>query len=63
MCIRDRGAYYAYVEFCEVRGFDAVPLEDFEKKEFEGYLGSFYSCLLYTSRITGAAAPLRAAYR
>ena len=37
------GAYYAYVEFCEVRGFDAVPLENFEKKEFEGYLGSFYS--------------------
>lgn len=37
------GAYYAYVEFCEARGFDPVPLEDFEKKEFEGYLGSFYS--------------------
>lgn len=37
------GAYYAYTEFCKVRGFEAVPLSDFEKKEYTGYLGSFYS--------------------
>lgn len=37
------GAYYAYTEFCKVRGFDPVPLEDFDKKEYTGYLGSFYS--------------------
>ncbi len=37
------GAYYAYTEFCKARGFEAVPLEDFDKKEYTGYLGSFYS--------------------
>lgn len=37
------GAYYAYVEFCKVRGFEPVALDQFEKKEFDGYLGSFYS--------------------
>lgn len=37
------GAYYAYTEFCKVRGFDPVPLTDFDKKEYTGYLGSFYS--------------------
>ena len=37
------GAYYAYVEFCKVRGFEPTPIEDFEVKSYEGFLGSFYS--------------------
>ena len=37
------GAYYAYVEFCKARGFEPVALDQFEKKEYTGYLGSFYS--------------------
>lgn len=37
-----RGAYYAYEEFCKVKGIEAEPLDGFEKKEFEGFLGSFY---------------------
>lgn len=39
------GAYYAYVEFCKIKGVEAVPLEDFDKKSYEGFLGSFYSDL------------------
>jgi len=37
------GAYYAYVEFCKAKGIEAVPLEDFDKESYEGFLGSFYS--------------------
>ena len=37
------GAYYAYVEFCKTRGFEPVALDQFDKKEYTGYLGSFYS--------------------
>ena len=37
------GAYYAYVEFCKVRGFEPVALDQFDKKEYAGFLGSFYS--------------------
>lgn len=37
------GAYYAYVEFCDVKGIDATPIEDYETMEFTGFLGSFYS--------------------
>lgn len=36
------GAYYAYEEFCKAKGVDAVPLDQFEKKEYPGFLGSFY---------------------
>lgn len=36
------GAYYAYVEFCNAKGVEAVPLSQFEKKEYPGFLGSFY---------------------
>ncbi len=36
------GAYYAYVEFCKAKGIDAVPLDQFDKREYEGFLGSFY---------------------
>ena len=37
------GAYYSYVEFCDVKGIDATPVEDYETMEFTGFLGSFYS--------------------
>lgn len=39
------GAYYAYVEFCKAKGIEAVPLGNFDKKSYEGFLGSFYSDL------------------
>ena len=35
--------YYAYVEFCNVRGFEPVPLDQFDRKDYTGYLGTFYS--------------------
>lgn len=37
------GAYYAYVEFCKAKGISAIDLEQFEQKEYEGFLGGFYS--------------------
>lgn len=37
------GAYYAYAEFCKSKGIEAVPLTQFEKKEYPGFLGSFYA--------------------
>ncbi len=37
------GAYYAYVEFCEAKGVQAVSLDQFDKKEYTGFLGSFYN--------------------
>lgn len=37
------GAYYAYEEFCKAKGVSPVPLDQFDKREYEGFLGSFYS--------------------
>ncbi|MCD7839002.1 MAG: hypothetical protein LUG46_00080 [Erysipelotrichaceae bacterium] len=37
------GAYYAYEEFCEVKGITPTPLEDYETIEFSDFLGSLYS--------------------
>lgn len=37
------GAYYAYEQFCKARGFEPVPLDQFERKDYAGYLGSFYT--------------------
>lgn len=37
-----RGAYYAYEDFCEAKGIEAEPLDGFETKDFQGFLGSFY---------------------
>lgn len=37
------GAYYAYEQFCKVKGFEPTPLSQFDKKSYEGFLGSFYS--------------------
>lgn len=36
------GAYYAYVEFCKAKGVEPVALDQFDKKEYPGFLGSFY---------------------
>lgn len=47
------GAYYAYEEFCKVRGFEPVPLDQFEEKDFAGYLGSFYSSSSQASAALG----------
>lgn len=37
------GAYYAYKEFCAAKGLTAASLDDFEKQEYTGYLGSYYN--------------------
>ncbi len=37
------GAYYAYAEFCKAKGIQAVTLDQFDKKEYPGFLGSFYN--------------------
>ncbi len=37
------GAYYAYCQFAETKGLEPASLDSFEKKEFPGFLGSFYS--------------------
>lgn len=39
------GAFYAYEDFCKVKGITAIPLSDRKKDTFEGFLGSFYSTL------------------
>ena len=38
-----RGAYYAYVAFCNKKGIMPTPLSDYEKLEFYGFLGTLYS--------------------
>ena len=43
MCIRDRGAYYAYTVFCETAGVPAAELEEFQKTTVEGFTGYLYS--------------------
>lgn len=37
------GAYYAYRQFCRTKGITPHELSDYEKKEFPGFLGSFYA--------------------
>lgn len=36
------GAYYAYTAFCEEKGVQANPIENYEKKDFGGFLGTYY---------------------
>ena len=38
-----RGAYYAYVSFCEAKGISPTPLESFERLQFDGFLGTLYA--------------------
>lgn len=47
------GAYYAYQEWCKVKGVEPHALSDFETRSFEGFLGSFYS---HTSQDAAMAA-------
>lgn len=42
-CWTQLGAYYAYVEFCKAAGLTPTDLEDFEERNYEGYLGDFYN--------------------
>ena len=37
------GAYYAYCEFCRVKGIEPHKLSDFDTYVFEDFLGTFYS--------------------
>lgn len=37
------GAYYAYQKFCEVRGFQAHALDDYEECVYPGFLGTLYA--------------------
>ncbi len=37
------GAYYAYLEFCEAKGFTPHELSDFTEVQYPGFLGTFYS--------------------
>ncbi len=39
------GAFYAYENFCKVKGITEIPLADRKKDTFEGFLGSFYNTL------------------
>ena len=36
-------AYYAYLQFCEVRGFEPSHMLEWENMEFDDFLGTFYS--------------------
>ncbi len=38
-----RGAYYAYLAFCEEKGLEPTPLESYERLQFDGFLGTFYA--------------------
>lgn len=50
------GGYYAYTEFCKAKGIQAIPLDQFTKNSYEGFLGGFYreteSDTLYNSADT-----------
>jgi hypothetical protein len=38
-----RGAYYAYVAFCREKGIAPTPLGDYQRLQFDGFLGTFYN--------------------
>ena len=38
-----RGAYYAFVAFCEAKGIEPTALESYESLRFDGFLGTLYS--------------------
>ena len=38
-----RGAYYAYVAFCNQKGIAATPLDSYQSLKFDGFLGTFYN--------------------
>ena len=45
------GAYYAYFEFCKARGTEPHTLDQFEKMEFDNFLGSFYAASNQSSEL------------
>ncbi len=38
-----KGAYYAYLAFCEEKGIEPTALEDYQRLQFNGFLGTFYA--------------------
>ena len=38
-----RGAYYAYEAFCQVKGITPTPLSNYQRLQFDGFLGTLYS--------------------
>jgi hypothetical protein len=38
-----RGAYYAYVAFCEAKGITPTSLDDYQRLQFDGFLGTLYA--------------------
>lgn len=38
-----RGAYYAYVAFCEEKGITPTPLSAYRRLQFDGFLGTLYA--------------------
>ena len=38
-----RGAYYAYVAFCKEKGISPTPLSDYQRLQFDGFLGTLYA--------------------
>lgn len=38
-----RGAYYAYVAFCQAKGVTSSPLDSYERLQFNGFLGTLYA--------------------
>ncbi len=38
-----RGAYYTYVAFCQAKGITPTPLEDYQRMQFNGFLGTLYT--------------------
>lgn len=37
------GAYYAYIEFCNTKGFSPFSISEFKESQYSGFLGTFYS--------------------
>ena len=38
-----RGAYYAFVAFCQAKGIEPTALSDYERMQFDGFLGTLYA--------------------
>lgn len=38
-----RGAYYAYLAFCEEKGIKPTSLDSYKRLQFDGFLGTFYA--------------------
>ncbi len=38
-----RGAYYAYVAFCQSKNISPTPLSSYERLQFDGFLGTLYA--------------------